>query len=191
MTYRIEKVDDGMEALLLMATVRDNVVDLDWPHDEDDAGSYAQRCLAKVKTIGEPNASYPPQTAFLMMRLYRRGEVFVSGMSSADGYPGQAIGLAEEAALGIYDEVHPEVAVAAKALVEESVEEVKRFAADDALPILAAKLGEQLAPDQFLSHLLEKAKVDLRPTHHGDGAMNYRESRYCVDHHPHLLDTQD
>jgi len=165
MTYRIERFDNDLEALSLTAIVRDGVVDIDWLHDHDDADSYSQRCLARVKTILDPDAaSYPPQTAFLMMRLYRRGDVSVSGMSCADGYRDEAMRLAKKAVIDMYDSVYPDVAQAARAFVEESVDIVKRFAADDTLPRLAVAAGKQLAADQFLSHMLDEAKADLAKT---------------------------
>jgi hypothetical protein len=165
MTYRIEKFDDDMEALLMMAIVRDNVVDLDWLHDEDDPESHAQRCLARVKTIFDTNASsYSPQTAFLMMRLYRRGDVAISSMGCADGYRDQAMRLAKEAALDLYDSVFPDVAEMARAFVEENVENATRLAADSKLSDLAIEQGEQLSPDQFLPRLLDLAKANLTET---------------------------
>jgi hypothetical protein len=165
MAYRIETFDNGLEALLLTAIVRDATVEMDWLHDGDDAESYAQRFLARVKTIVDPDASsYPPQTAFLLMRLYRRGDVSVSGMSCADGYREQAIRLAEEAALGIYDEVYPDVAQVARAFVEENVEMATSVAADSKLSVLAVEEGDQLSPDQFLPHLLDIAKAGLAET---------------------------
>jgi hypothetical protein len=87
MTYRTEKDKNGDEALFMIAIVRDDSVELDWVHQEDDAESYRQRCLARVKTIGDSGASsFPPQTAFLMMRLHRRGNVTISGMACSDEY---------------------------------------------------------------------------------------------------------
>jgi len=163
MTYRTEKDDNGDEALYLTAIIHQNIVDLDWAHEEDDAETYGQRCRARFKTLlDEGDPSFPPQNAVLTVRLYRRGDAMVSNVACADGYQKQAIRLAEEAALGIYDEVYPDVAQMARAFVEENVENVKRFAADDRLPHLAAKVGEQLAAEQFLPHLLNSAKSDLQ-----------------------------
>jgi hypothetical protein len=95
------------------------------------------------------------------MRLYRRGDVSVSGVACDDGYREQAIRLAKEAALGIYDEVYPDVARVAQAFVEESIENVKRFAVVDVHSLLDNEAGKPLAADQFLPRLLELAKIDL------------------------------
>jgi hypothetical protein len=165
MKYRTEKFEDDNEALLLMAIVRNNTVDLDWLHDEDDAESYAQRCLTRFKAIGDPDASSQlPQTAFLMMRLYRRGDVLVSGSACADDYRDEALRLAKEAALDLYDSVFPDVAEMAREFVEENVERAMRIAADDKLSNLAVQEGEQVSPDQFLPHLLDLAKAGLAET---------------------------
>jgi hypothetical protein len=85
-------------------------------------------------------------------------------MSCADGYRDEAMRLAKKAVIDMYDSVYPDVAQAARAFVEESVDIVKRFAADDTLPRLAVAAGKQLAADQFLSHMLDEAKADLAKT---------------------------
>jgi hypothetical protein len=163
MTYRTEKDDNGDEALYLTAIIHQNIVDLDWAHEEDDAETYSQRWLARFEAlVNAGGPSFPPESALLTLRLYRRGDAMVSNVACADAYRGQAIRLAEEAALGIYDEVYPDVAEMAHAFVAENVENVKRLAADGALPLLAAKVGEKLAAEQFLPHLLDSAKSDLQ-----------------------------
>ena len=95
------------------------------------------------------------------MRLYRRGDVFVSGMACADEYREQATRLAKEAALGMYDSAFPDVAAKAQAFVEENITDLQRLAAINLDPILEAGAGKQLAPDQFLPHLLDQAKSEL------------------------------
>jgi hypothetical protein len=108
MTYKIEKDDDDNEALSVNAVIHDNTVELDWVSEEDDAETYAQRILARAKTIAHvESSSVVPQSAFLAMRLYRRGDVFVSGIACADGFREPAIRLAKEAALGMYDSAFP------------------------------------------------------------------------------------
>jgi hypothetical protein len=162
MTYRIEKDEEGNEALYMNATVSNNMVELDWVHVEDDEQSYAQRGLARIKTIANTDTStFPPESAFLALRLYRRGDVMISGISCADEYRERAIQLAKEAALGIYDEVYPDVAVKAQAFVQESIENVKRLGAVDLRPFLEANEENQVAADQFLPQLLEQSKIDL------------------------------
>jgi hypothetical protein len=164
-TYGIEKDERGNEALYMNATVRDNIVELDWVRAEDDAESYAQRCLARVKAIANADtSSLAPESACLMMRLYRRGDVMISDMACADGYREQAIRLATAAALDMYDLVFPDVARLAQAFVEESIENVKQFAAVDVPSLIEASAGEQLAADQFLPRLLDQAKADLART---------------------------
>ncbi len=162
MTYGIEKDEEGNEALYINATVRDNIVELDWVRAEDDAESYGQRCLARVKAIANADtSSLAPESACLMMRLYRRGDVMISDMACADGYREQAIRLAKEAALGIYDEVYPDIAAAAQAFVQENIENVKRLGAADFRPFLKTNDENRMAADQFLPRLLELAKTDL------------------------------
>jgi hypothetical protein len=96
--------------------------------------------------------------------LYRRGDVRIGGIGCADGYREQAIRLAKEAALALYDEVYPDVAFEARAFVEKSIEDIGRFEAIDEGPLLAAGAGKQLAADQFLAHLLDLAKAELEKT---------------------------
>jgi hypothetical protein len=137
---------------------------LDWVREEDDEESYAQRGLARVKAIANADTSFPPETAFLTMRLYRRGDVMVSVMACADDYREEAMRLANEAARALYDSVYPDVALAAQAFVDESIKNVERFASVDVLSLLEAGAGKQLAADQFLSHLLDQTKTELAQT---------------------------
>jgi hypothetical protein len=164
MNYVTEKDDDGDETLYMNAIIHNNNVGLDWVHEEEDAESCAQRFLVRVRTLVGASHSFPPKSAALTMRLYRRGDVLVSSMACADEYQDEAIRLAQDAALALYDEVYPDVALAAIRFVEESVENVKRFAALDTDPILRSKSGKTLAADQFLPQLLEQAKADLVKT---------------------------
>jgi hypothetical protein len=83
-------------------------------------------------------------------------------MACSDGYREQAIRLAKEAALGIYDSVFSEVAAKAQAFVEESIDNLKRLAALDVPPLIEAGAGQQLAADQFLLDLLNRAKDELK-----------------------------
>jgi hypothetical protein len=164
MTYGIEKDEEGNEALFMNATVRDNIVELDWVRDEDDAETYAQRGFARFGAIANSNSPLPPQSACLMMRLNRQGNVEVSGMACTDEYREQAIRLAKEAVLDLYDSVFPDIALKAREFVEESIGNVKRLAALDVLPLTEEGAGKQLAPDQFLPHLLDQAKAELEKT---------------------------
>jgi hypothetical protein len=165
MNYRTEKDEKGDEALFMTAIVHDNIVDLDWPHEEDDAETYGQRCLARFKTpMNADTHSSPPKSAVLTLRLYRRGDVSVSGIACSDDYRDEATRLAEEAALAIYDEVYPDVGQEARAFIEKSIEDVKRFAADDTFRRLAVEVGKQIAADQVLPDLLDSAKADLVKT---------------------------
>jgi hypothetical protein len=155
-TYGIEKDEEGNEALYMNATVRNNIVELDWVHVEDDEQSYAQRALARIKTIANTDTSFPPESAFLTLRLYRRGDVVISGITCADEYRERAIRLAKEATLGIYDEVYPDVAVEAQAFVQESIENIKQLGA---LPLLLkGGDGKKLAADQFCHTCSTKPK---------------------------------
>jgi hypothetical protein len=159
MTYKIEKDGEGNEALYMNATVRKNTVELDWVHIEDDEQSYTQRGFARVETIANADTSaFPPESAFLALRLYRRGDVMISGMACADGYKEQAIRLASEAVLALYDSVFPDVGQAAREFVEESV---RRVGAGDLVHHLKADAEKQLAADRFLPFLLDQAKTDL------------------------------
>jgi hypothetical protein len=97
-----------------------------------------------------------------MLRLYRRGEVRVSISACPDSYRDQAIRLAKQAALEMYDAVYPDVALKAREFVEESIDNVKRLAALDVLPLIEAGAGQQLAADQFLPDLLNRAKTELK-----------------------------
>ena len=163
MTYKIAKDEDDNEALYMNAVIHNDTVELDWVHEEDNADTYPQRCLARVKTIANAEAlSFPPQSAFLMLRLYRRGDVSVSGMACADGYREQAIRLAKQGALEMYDAVYPDVALKAREFVEESIDNLKRLAALDVLPLIEAGAGQQLAADQLLPDLLNRAKDELK-----------------------------
>jgi hypothetical protein len=150
MTYRIDKDENGEEALIMTAIVRNNTVDLDWVHPDDDVEGFAQRCLVRSRALMGPNHSLPSQNAVFTLRLYRRGDVAVSGMFCEDGFRDQAIRLATEAAIDLYDEVYPDAALAAEAFIEESIATVRQFAAIHARPLLEAEMGKLLAPDELL-----------------------------------------
>src|SRR5579864_7704759 len=120
--YRTENDDHGDEALFMIAIIHDGIVDFDWPHKEDDGPTYTRRWLAKVNAVANADtSSFSPQHAFLTMRLYRRGNVTVSCAAGNEGYQEQAIQLATEAALRMYDSVYPDVARLAQDFVEESI----------------------------------------------------------------------
>jgi hypothetical protein len=164
-TYGTEKDEDGDETLYMNAAINNNTVELDWVHQEDTAETYAQRWMTRIKTISNTdNSSVAPQTAFLTMRLYRRGDVIVSNSACPDGYREEATRLAKEAALALYDSVYPDIAAEAQAFVEEYSENVRRFAPVDVLPLLGAGPGELLAADQLLPRLLDQAKAELAQT---------------------------
>jgi hypothetical protein len=114
--------------------------------------------------VNAGSPSSPAKSAVLTLRLYLRGNAMVSNVACADDYRDEAIRLAKEAVLGIYDEVYPDVAQEARAFVEENVEMVMRVAADSKLSVLAVEEGEQLSPDQFLPYLLDMAKAGLAKT---------------------------
>jgi hypothetical protein len=165
MNYGIEKDEEGNEALYMNATVRNNRVELDWVHVEDDDQSYAQRGLARIQAITSTDTpSFPPESAFLAMRLYRRGDVVTSVMVCADGFREQAVRLATEAVLDLYDSVFPDVATKAHAFVEKNIKDVNHLAVMNVDPILEAGVGKQLAPDQLLPHFLDQAKAELEET---------------------------
>ena len=165
MTYETEKDENGNEALFMTAIVHDNIVDLDWAHEEDDAETYGQRCLARFKTLVNADThSSPPKTAMCTMRLYRQGNAVISNLACHDDYRDEAMRLAKKAAIDMYDSVFPDVAEAARAFVEESVHLVNRFAADDTFRRLAVEAGKQIAADQVLPDLLDSAKADLVKT---------------------------
>ena len=162
MTYKIFKDENGEEALIMAAIVRNKTVDLDWVHHDDDGKGFTQRCVVRSQAVMGPNHSLPSQIAVLTLRLYRRGDVAVSGMFCEDGFREQAIRLATEAAIDLYDEVYPDVAVAAGAFIEESIAFVRQFAAIHARPHLEA--GKLLAPDELLPSILASAKTELERT---------------------------
>jgi hypothetical protein len=165
MIYRIQKDDDGNEALYMNAIVKGGVVDLDWVRPDDDVESYFQRGMKKIKALTNGDmTSLPQQFAFIMMRLYRRGDVFVSRVTCGSEYRDHAIKLAKEAALQIYDDVFPEVAQHAQAFVEEQIDNVKRFATSDPMLLAKAGAGEKVASDQYLTYLLNEFKTELRKT---------------------------
>jgi hypothetical protein len=165
MTYRTEKDENGNEALFMTAIVHDNIVDLDWPHEKDDAETYSQRCLARLTTrVTADTHSFPPKSAVLTMRLYRRGDAMLTNIACGEDYRDEAIRLAEEAALGIYDEVFPEVAKLAREFVLENVESTMLVAADSQLSVLTVEEGEEISPDEFLPRLLCLAKANLEET---------------------------
>jgi hypothetical protein len=163
MTYRTEKDENGNEALFITAIIHGNIVDLDWPHEDDDAETYSQKGLARLETLVNADThSYPSKTAMLTMRLCRQGNVVISYVACDDDYQDEAMRLAEKAAIDMYDSVFPDVAKVAREFVEESVQQVKQWAADDTLSRLAIGAGQQIAADQFLSTLLDSAKRDLK-----------------------------
>jgi len=164
MTYRIFKDENGEEALIMAAIVRNKAVDLDWVHHADDAKGFTQRCVVRSQAVMGPNHSLPSQIAVLTLRLYRRGDVAVSAMACEDGFREQAIRLATEAAIDLYDEVYPDVALAAEAFVEESIAFVRQFAAIHARPHLEAGMGKLLTPDELLPSILASAKTELERT---------------------------
>ena len=164
MTYRIFKDENGEEALIMAAIVRNKAVDLDWVHHADDAKGFTQRCVVRSQAVMGPNHSLPSQIAVLTLRLYRRGDVAVSAMACEDGFREQAIRLATEAAIDLYDEVYPDVAVAAGAFIEESIAFVRQFAAIHARPHLEAGMGKLLTPDELLPSILASAKTELERT---------------------------
>ena len=164
MTYRIDKDENGEEALIMTAIVHDNTVDLDWVHPDDDVEGFAQRCLVRSRSLMGPNYSLPSQNAVFTLRLYRRGDLAVSGMFCEDGFREQAIRLATEAAIDLYDEVYPDAALAAEAFIEESIATVRQFAAIPARPHLEGEMGKLLAPDELLPSILASAKTELGRT---------------------------
>jgi len=133
----------------MTAIVRNNTVDLDWVHPDDDVEGFAQRCLVGSRALMGPNRSLPSQNAVFTLRLYRRGDVAVSGMACEDGFREQAIRLATEAAIDLYDEVYPDAALAAEAFIEESIATVRQFAAIHARPHLEA--GENRTGEDWRS----------------------------------------
>jgi hypothetical protein len=164
MTYRIFKDENGEEALIMAAIVRNKAVDLDWVHHADDAKGFTQRCVVRSQAVMGPNHSLPSQIAVLTLRLYRRGDVAVSAMACEDGFREQAIRLATEAAIDLYDQVYPDVAVAAGAFIEESIAFVRQFVAIHARPHLEAGMGKLLTPDELLPSILASAKTELERT---------------------------
>jgi hypothetical protein len=164
MTYRIFKDENGEEALIMAAIVRNKTVDLDWVHSADDAKGVTQRCVVRSVAVMGPNHSLPSEVAVFTLRLYRRGDVKVSGMACEDGFREQAIRLATEAAIDLYDEVYPDVALAAEAFTEESIAFVRQFAAIHARPHLKAGMGKLLAPDEPLPSILASARTELERT---------------------------
>ena len=165
MTYKVEKDENGNEALFMTAIVHDNIVDLDWPRGEDVAETYGQRCLAKFNTLMKDGSlSFAAKSAVLTLRLYRRGDAMVTNIACGEDYRDEAIRLAEEAALGIYDEVFPEVAKLAREFVLENVESTMLVAADSQLSVLTVEEGEEISPDEFLPRLLCLAKANLEET---------------------------
>ena len=111
-----------------------------------------------------PNHSLPSQSAVFTLRLLWRGDVAVSGMACEDGFREQAIRLATETAIDLYDEVYPDAALAAEAFIEESIATVRQFAAIHARPHLEAGMGKLLAPDELLPSILASAKTELGRT---------------------------
>jgi hypothetical protein len=85
-------------------------------------------------------------------------------MACEDGFREQAIRLATEAAIDLYDEVYPDVAVAAGAFIEESIAFVRQFVAIHARPHLEAGMGKLLTPDELLPSILASAKTELERT---------------------------
>ncbi len=164
MTYYIEKDDDDCEVLLMNAIIRNNLVEPDWPHGEGDVGAYAQRYAARIETFANADTPLASGSAFLLLRLYRRGDVRVSVAVCSDSYRDQAIRLARDAAIEMYDSVYPDVGVEARKFVEESIENVKCLRAVNVDSLLEAGGGTQLAADQFLPHLLAQAKAELTQT---------------------------
>lgn len=164
MTYPFEKDQRQNEFVHCSASIRDNIVELDSVRQHEDAGSYVQRCLSKLKTITNPDGSYFPQCAFLFLRLYRSGDVAVGRVHCAAEYVEHALRLASEAAIEAYDSFYPDVAADARAFVERSVETLKRFAADDVLPRVAVASGKPLPSEEFLPHLLNQGKTELEKT---------------------------
>ena len=148
----------------MTAIVHNNTVDLDWVHPADDVEGFAQRCLVRSRALRGPSHSLPSQNPVFTLRLYRRGDVAVSAMACEDGFREQAIRLATEAAIDIYDEVYPDVALAAEAFVEESTAFVRQFAAIHARPHLEAGMGKLLTPDELLPSILASAKTELERT---------------------------
>ena len=63
-TYGTEKDEDGDEALFMNAFIRNDSVELDWVHEEDNAETYVQRGRAKLEKIANANTSFPPKAAF-------------------------------------------------------------------------------------------------------------------------------
>jgi hypothetical protein len=86
MTYRIDRDENGEEALIMTAIVRNNTVDLDWVHPGDDVEGFAQRYLVRSRALMGPSHSLSSQNAVFTLRLYRRGDVAVSGMACEDGF---------------------------------------------------------------------------------------------------------
>lgn len=174
MTYRIDKDENGEEALIMTAIVHNKTVDLDWVHHDDDAKGFTQRCVVRSQALMGPNHSLPPQSAVFTLRLYRRGDVAVSAMACEDGFREQAIRLATDAAIDLYDEVYPDVALAAAAFIEESILFVRQFAAIHARSHLEAGMGKLLAPDELLPSILASAKTELERTGHVGQRIGWR-----------------
>jgi hypothetical protein len=164
MTYRINKDENGEEALIMTAIVRNKTVDLDWVHPDDDVKGFTQRCVVRSQALMGPNHSLPSQSAVFTLRLYRRGDVAVSGMACEDEFREQAIRLATEAAIDLYDEVYPDVALEAEAFMEESIATVRQSVAIHVRPYLEAGMEKLLAPDELLPSILASAKTELERT---------------------------
>jgi hypothetical protein len=164
MTYPIGKDEDDNECLFVTAIIRNKVVELDWIRAEDDATSSGSRVAAIVETLASPDTPLPPETAFLTMRLYRRGDVGVTLSVCADSFRDEAVRLGKQAAIDVYDAVFPATALEARTFVKESINEIKRQGAVDALESEAGEQGAQSDADQLLPYLLNKAKAELANT---------------------------
>jgi hypothetical protein len=166
MTFKIEKDDNGDEALYMTAIVHDTTVDLDWVHSDDDGESYVQRGLDRFQNFTNPDHSLTPKSAILTMRLYRRGDIFIKGMACSNEFREEAIRLAKDAALNLYDQVFPEIATIANAFVEESIQNVQGLPIENIFARYAAGEGKELAAGELLTNLLEMAKSELVKTGH-------------------------
>jgi hypothetical protein len=144
MTYKSDKDDNGDRALSITAIIRNDTVELDWLRSDDDIEAFGQRCSVSTLTLAGPNRSLLPRTAALTLMLHRQGNIVISGMACDDDYRDEAMRLAKEAALALYDEVYPDVAVQAQAFVEERIENVRRLGAVNVLPCLETGWGKQL-----------------------------------------------
>ena len=72
MTYKIEHDELGEEVLYMTAIIQDNIVDLDWAREDNDAAAYVQRGMEKFKKFFVPDAdseSLPRGSAALTLRL--------------------------------------------------------------------------------------------------------------------------